>query len=52
VIVLVAAVAVLFLAELAPVKAMVGGAVLGVLRGRLAELSLVKPVLGFGSWAR
>jgi len=52
VIVLVAAVAVLFLAELAPVKAMLGGAVLGVLRGRLAELSIVKPVLGFGSWAR
>jgi len=52
VIVLVAAVAVLVLAELAPVKAMLGGAVLGVLRGRLAELSIVKPVLGFGSWAR
>jgi hypothetical protein len=52
VIVLVAAVAVLLLAQVAPLKAMLGGTVLGVLRGWLDELPGVKPALRLGPWGR
>jgi chromate transporter len=52
VLVLVAAVAVLLLAQVAPLKAMLGGTVFGVLRGWLDELPGVKPALRLGTWGR
>ncbi|HEY3064751.1 MAG TPA: chromate efflux transporter [Methylomirabilota bacterium] len=52
VIVLVAAVAVLLFGQVAPLPAMLGGAVLGVARSWLAALPGLKPALGLGLWVR
>jgi chromate transporter len=50
--VLILAVVVLLFWQIAPLKAMLGGAVLGVLRSRLCELPALRAVLCVGPWAR
>ena len=52
IIVMAATIAVLMLWRLAPLKAMLGGAVIGILRSRLYELPGVRAILCVGAWAR
>ena len=52
IVVLVLAVAVLLFWQLAPLKAMLAGAVLGVVRSRLCELPALRAILCVAPWAR
>jgi hypothetical protein len=50
--VLVVAVAVLMAWRLAPVKVMLGGAIVGIVRNRLCDLPALRATVCIGSWVR